>query len=231
MSTASLVVNGVDLLLTALNNARRKAEQGHDWDCTEVTASGSAVLGVGDWKTGMTLYPSGGSISLKQPTTFYIVTTTGDLLPLVHKSKRLGASLAKEYLDRGAGELRSRYNGDYMGDSLLSSGTLTSPSSLQVYLAGNGKYTIEPRPTVNYTVVIDGYRWLDDYDNDNDTDWFTQHGAEYLQWQGIIEVNYLTQTFVPQQEGSLPVPVKLADQALMALIAYDNFIVEGGAFS
>jgi hypothetical protein len=230
VDASTLVVGGVDLILVSLNNARRKAELFHDWSCSEVTAYGTATLGVGNWKSNMLLYPSGGAVTLKQPTTFYLTLDNGDLLPLVHQSKKLGVSLAKEYLDRGAGELRSRYNGDYVADSLLSNGVQTSPSSLRIFLHGNGGYTIEPRPTVNNTVVVDGYRWLADYAGNNDTDWFTEHGSEYLQWASIVELNHRVQLFVPQQEGNIAPPVKAADEALTTLVAYDNYQLEHGAF-
>lgn len=227
---STLVVNGVDLILVSLNNARKKAEQFHDWACSEVTAYGTAVLGVGSWKTGMLEQGTDAELTLKQPTTFYLTTDNGDLLPLVHQSKKLGASLAKEYLDRGAGDLRSRYNGDFMWDSRLTGGILSSPSSLRVFLHGNGGYTIEPRPTRNYTMVVDGYKWLSDYTQDSDTDWFTEHGAEYLQWSSIVELNHRVQVFIPQQEGNIAPPNRMMDAALAALVAYDNFQLEHGAF-
>lgn len=230
VDASSLVLNGVDLILVSLNNARRKAEQYHDWACSEVTAYGTAVLGVGNWKSGMLEQGSNDPVTLKQPTTFYLTLTDGNLLPLVHQSKKLGASLAKEYLDRGAGDLRSRYNGDYSYDTRVTQGVLTSPSSLRVFMHGNGGYTIEPRPTVNHTVVVDGYKWFDDYTADSDTDWFTENGSEYLQWACVVELNHRVQAFVPQQEGNLAPPTRAADAALAALVAYDNFQLENGAF-
>lgn len=226
VAQSSLVVNGQDLILASLNNARRKAELVHDWQCEEVTAYGTATAGVGNWKT-MLDTADDSSVNMKKPTNFFI-NENGLLIPLLLNTRKSGVSRAKEYLYRRAGVWGSRYNGDVTELSGFSNGVQTSPGLPRVFTFGNGKYRLEPVPTSNtVTIQVDGHRWLPDYTDDTDEDFFTTEGAEYMQWAAIVELNMRTQTFIPQQEGNLAPPEKAKEQSLAALVAHDVYASEG----
>lgn len=79
------------------------------------------------------------------------------------------------------------------------------------------------------TATLSCVQWLPDYVLTTDTDFFTQFGPEYLQWQGIIEGNKLLKTFVQRREGNLDETnlQSESDFALQALIAWDNNIRDG----
>jgi hypothetical protein len=55
--------------------------------------------------------------------------------------------------------------------------------------------------------------------------WLTK-GASYLLWGGLIEVNHLVKEFVFRQEGNLPPPEKLRDDALEVFKQWDQFKFE-----
>jgi hypothetical protein len=55
--------------------------------------------------------------------------------------------------------------------------------------------------------------------------WLTK-GAQYLMWGGIVEVNHLAKEFVFRQEGNLPPPEKLRDEALENFRQWDSFRYE-----
>jgi hypothetical protein len=61
--------------------------------------------------------------------------------------------------------------------------------------------------------------------NDTSDIWLTK-GSQYLLWGGIVEVNHLCKEFVFRQEGNLPPPEKLRDNALENFRQWDAFRYE-----
>ena len=61
--------------------------------------------------------------------------------------------------------------------------------------------------------------------NDTSDIWLTK-GSQYLLWAGIVEVNHLCKEFVFRQEGNLPPPEKLAEEALETFRQWDAFKYE-----
>ena len=55
--------------------------------------------------------------------------------------------------------------------------------------------------------------------------WLTK-GAQYLLWAGMVEVNHLCKEFVFRQEGNLPPPEKMAEEALEVFRQWDTFRFE-----
>lgn len=221
------LVKGVDLLLMALNNARKAAERLHDWDCQRVTVASVATGGTGVWQNAV-LYGTETAVRLKTPETFYL--QQGDaLLPIHHMSRLHGANKARERISRRLMDGEERYARSLDLNVIHNyAGNLRLPN---VALLHGPNYTIEPIPESPANVVVDGYRWLDDYTDDTDfEDFFTQDGHDYLMWAGIVECNYLVQAFIPQTEGNLSPPEKARDRALEGLIEHDNFIQETGRF-
>lgn len=81
---------------------------------------------------------------------------------------------------------------------------------------------------------LDISRWLPDYTeadkNTPDFDFFLTHGADYLMWSSIVEVNHLVQTFVPRQEGTPAPPVKFRDEAFMSIMIDAAYEIDGGRY-
>lgn len=72
-------------------------------------------------------------------------------------------------------------------------------------------------------------RWLPDYVNASDTDFFTQYAPDFLIWQAIKEINDYFKVYVARTEGNIKEDFVQgqADAALQALIAWDNAIATG----
>ena len=222
---ADTVKNGVDLCLFAMNNAKKYAERLHDWECEKVVASGTAVDGVGTWATGMLV--DSVAVRLKQPQTFYLANDDGSAIPLYHHSKKHGAVWAKERIAARGFDRTFRYQGDISYSNSLVSTTGQNDYRYEVFVQGNG-YTIAPEITGSQAMLVDGHKWLDDYVNDTDEDFFTEHGSDYLLYSSIVELNLIFQVYIPQTEGNLSPPDRARDDALAGLIEHDNFIVESG---
>jgi hypothetical protein len=58
------------------------------------------------------------------------------------------------------------------------------------------------------------------------TDVWLRHGAQYLLWAAIVQINHLCKEFVFRQEGNLPPPEKLAEAALENFRQWDSFKYE-----
>lgn len=226
VAPSDLVINGVDLILRSLNNARKNAERLRDWNCEEVTVYGTAVAGVGEWMRTMQNVEDDEIVRLKQPETFYVVEGGYDV-PLYHHSKKFGAVLGKEYnRDRRVGN-NARYADDEGVGLRLFQGTSRAEAMYEVFMRGP-KYELMPNPTVDKMVKVDGHMWLPDYVNDEDTDFFVEDGYDFLMWSGVVQCNMHTRTFVFRQEGNLNPPEKARDEAFATLVEHDNFIVEVG---
>lgn len=72
-------------------------------------------------------------------------------------------------------------------------------------------------------VEISGYRWLKDYNDDSDTDFLLEDGFDFMQWQTILELNYIVQIYITRNEGSLPPPEKARNEAWNSLMVNDSF--------
>jgi hypothetical protein len=58
------------------------------------------------------------------------------------------------------------------------------------------------------------------------TDIWLRHGAQYLLWAAIVQINHMCKEFVFRQEGNLPPPEKLAESALENFRQWDSFRYE-----
>lgn len=223
VSVEDFVINGVDLGLIALNSAKKSAERFHDWNCEYVLGDTTVSGGQGSW---LNVDVNSTSVKLKQPETFYL-KVDGNYIPLYHHSKKHGAVQAKERLRGLQMDQEYRWSGDvtYVSSRFQTNGRVYD--RYEVYVQ-NTNFTVEPTPSEDITISIDGYQWLDDYTSDSDEDFFTEHGQDYLMWAVIVDINYRVQAFVPQQEGNLSPPDRMRDDALASLKEYDAFIVENG---
>lgn len=223
-SYADFTQNGVNLLRLACNNARKFAERMHDWEFTrqEVQVTTSAT-GLGNLSSAVLASDGVTSVSVKQPESFYL-NNNGTLVPLRHSNKKLGALKARELISKRTLDTSERYLAD---DTPLFTSGAVFPNPYHVYIQGT-KFQLEPRPTEAKLVNIDVFEWMDEYTADADTDWFVQHGADYLMYAAIVEVNFFNNTFTGNQEGNQDPPTRMRDDALQTLIEQDNFFIENG---
>lgn len=221
--------NNVNLLRLACNNARKHAERMHDWEFTKVEAQvTTSATGAADISTGVVLASDGTTpVTLKQPETFYLYQD-GIAVPLRHASKSMGARWAKERASKRTVDVGARYLDDndisHVGNSYTSD-NIYAP--YEIFMQGSN-IQLHPVPSAAKTILIDGFKWMDDYTDDNDTDYFVERGSDYLMYAGIVEVNYLNHVFADNQEGNFGPPVRMRDDALASLIEQDNFYMHNG---
>lgn len=89
--------------------------------------------------------------------------------------------------------------------------TTTSDSPAGVY-TGHSTYTGTPTAVVT--------------DTDTTSDIWTTKGAQYLQWQALVELNHRFKYFVSRTEGNLPPPTALAQAGLQAFVDWDVYKYE-----
>lgn len=72
-------------------------------------------------------------------------------------------------------------------------------------------------------------RWMADYVNDADSDFFSQFAPDFLMWRALVEINNYFKVDVKRTEGNVDEQFiqGQADAALQALIAWDNAIATG----
>lgn len=211
----------VDLLLVALNNARKTAERVHDF--ATCLKGGYYTVGAtgANWATGITWWDAG-TQKVKKVKNWFLRGSDGvaggefgndTILRATDKDTKVKAQASLDYsgmanLERYPGTLASNRSDPLLG---------------QTYVILNGqRVLLHPTPTSDQILTVDACFWWPNWTSSNDDDWFTQNGEEFLMWQGIVEANRLASQFVGNVEGNLPPPTKDADRALEQLIATDE---------
>ena len=217
---ANILAKSDSLSLIALNNARKALERVHDFLCAEdraqvtVTSTGSDLSGALKWVPGGI---AAGAISVKTIKGAWLPDDQGNpsLAVNVLSSSRMWTELNEQRTSLD-GRVEARFPRDSTFDPTLDCSYLHTV---------NDRLYLQPMPSdgSEQDVLLDVVKWMDAYTLDTDTDWFTDHGSDYLMWAGIVEVNYLFQTFVPRQEGSLSSPEKHRDRTMQQLIALDSY--------
>lgn len=83
--------------------------------------------------------------------------------------------------------------------------------------------------TFPVTTKLSIVRWMPDYVNDTDSDFFSQYAPDFLMWRALVEINNYFKVDVKRTEGNVDEEFiqGQADAALQALIAWDNAIATG----
>jgi hypothetical protein len=212
---SELLKEGLDLVTLAMNNARKRAELKHDWTFAEVYAyvttdsTGNASL------SSALLVSDDSAVNLRQVQQYYLYNSTqAKDIPLLHRPKRSFAIKATELNESTA---RTDFDTRYPGDTPTGGTEVTRPEIAEL----GDDIEVMPNPTAAVTIRMDAFKWMADYDEVTDTDFFITHGFNYMLFAGLVELNKLTKTFVPQEEGNLPEPKRERDEELDTLIAHD----------
>lgn len=222
----------VDLLLVALNNARRHAEREHDFAACLKGGYYSVGSSGANWTTGITWWDAG-TQKVRKVKNWYLRGSDGiaggeygndTVLRATDKDTLVKAQASLYYSSPGS---LDRYPG-----TLAATATdWNDPLLGQNYVILNGpKVSYHPAPTSTQILPVDACFWWPDWTASTDDDWFTEYGSEFLMYQGIIEVNKLLSVFVGNVEGNLPPPIKDAERALEQLIATDEDSTDASQF-
>lgn len=107
--------------------------------------------------------------------------------------------------------------------------TVTGIIGTAVTLSGNANVTITT--TTRVTFINEPYSTLSAAEQVREayTDWFIEAAHEFLLWSVVVDLNYRFKTFVPRQDGNLSPPEKLRDQAMEAVLLWDDWSMQGAA--
>jgi hypothetical protein len=201
--TGKFIQNDVDLLLMAINNARRIAERLHDFKYSEDPVSLSISSSGGDIS----------SLSIKRVQRVLLPIAGGDYIPIEFMTN-----------DEWLGRLRRQTGRTAYTPSQTLTQYGVSASNPVCYQQGQ-KLFLAPASqfTLPITVQLDAIKFQPDYTADTDTDFFVQYAPEYLQWKAIVEGNKYWKEFVSlRQEGNVEEPTQFADEALQSLLTWDQ---------
>ena len=133
----------------------------------------------------------------------WIVDNDGNDIPLRFETKRRTADRLLEHQERRVSD--------------------TGYWEFATLIAVGQRFFLYPANDEDFDVRIDCSIWNPEYTDDEDSDFFLEHGFEYMMWACVVEVNRLIQAFVPRSEGSLPPPIRERDEAAQALIEFDIY--------
>lgn len=231
-------INGVDLLLGAINNAFKFADQFHDWHAQECVASITVDWQNGGDLTSATLVTDGETtmnpVSIKTidnayySSIFPYVFQVPALIPVEINTKKCTANWIKERIRK-----RPRFNWVYRYPS--DAVTMVARRTVMAYLQGNTFYFDPPFgppqfPTGSMLATLDVQakfpKWLA-ADVVADTDhWMFQEANEFLMYKALVELNMLNNMFVVRAEGFNPPPDKQWQTALNNLVLWDDMQYE-----
>lgn len=223
--------NQADMLLLALNNARKTAEKAFDFSICRKRGYFSYVGTAVDWRSPT--WFSGDGTARKVKTWYQRVS--GDQTDGAYGGvDRILRALTQEQV----AQLHARE--DYLVTPMIPSQRYASDSiptfgfdpllgQKYVVLEGFNAF-LSQTGTESMLLIADTFIWHPDWTGDTDDDWWTSNGVDFLINQAMVEANRLTQTFVGNVDGNLPPPVKEAQQALAALIKLDTDSTEGSIF-
>jgi hypothetical protein len=211
-----------DLIYLALNNARKAAEKARDFSICRKRGYFSITTNA-NW-TAPTWFDAS-SVTARKVKNWYVrVTGTGASGEFGGIDRAVKAvtldQLSLLYRRNDYSVAPMTANQRYASDVDTSFGL--DPLLGQTYIVIDGqRCQMYPVPTSAQVIVIDAYFWYPDWTVGTTDDWWTQHGAEYLLYKGMVEANRLNQMFAGNVEGNLPPPVREAQTALEELIKLD----------
>jgi hypothetical protein len=217
-ATDLVIVNR--LVLSALNKARKWAERENDFALAMVHGSVTVSPTTGGSLASVAV--SGvGNVAMKSLVNVFLESPTGsgNLYPLTRRPRRVYVGMVQKSNQL----MEARLPDDWPTEAPSTVATV----NMEVHTFG-GSIFLEPSPTVSVTLVLDGYRWMDDYTDDADTDFFTEHGHDFLLWHAVVSVNHKLEVFAQRQEGTLSPPTAARDEAWESLLKWDSFMHEEG---
>lgn len=220
--SGDLTVNTIDLALVALNQVRQKAELENDFEFSRRLLSVSVSSATGGSLESTVLFGTNTAASVKTVLDCGLVDSQGNLRPVEWTT--VGDSLDRLRQDNMSFNI-ARYATDSLQGGAI--------GQQRFVFSGSNVY-IFPKPTTvtTYTLAVEAYTFTPDWasgdliaEDTANAPWTTR-GVQYLQWATIVHINNLFKQFVFRQEGNLPPPEKLAQEALQALIDWDMFKFE-----
>lgn len=83
-------------------------------------------------------------------------------------------------------------------------------------------------PATARTVKVEGYRWMANYVDNNDSDFFLTYVPDVIIWKAVLDCNFITQIFVPRQDGNVGAPKDMLAEAWDSAMDWDAHQHQGG---
>lgn len=214
---ADFVMNGTDLLLIALNNARRIFEKIWDFKYCET----EALLTI-------SASPSGGVLSAATDlsSVAILVKRVQDvLLPIAVGYVPVEFTQSDNYLSR----LRAQVGRQIYSATATPEEVGISETNALATLQGQTIF-LTPESMFSFPVSarLSIVRFMPDYTADGDHDFFVDIAPEALKWYAVVELNRLVKQFsVMPSEGDVTEPMDLAQMAFEGLVRWDMSLSKG----
>ena len=221
--TDELIVNSVDLGLSALNQIRMDAELNNDFEFTRtlVTVNVDGVVG-GSLDTAVD-YVTGLPVRVKRIADVGLFDTVGNLRAVEWTTVAQGLDVQR---------MESLWAGiRYPTDGQAEAGVF----GYRRFVFSGRRVFFFPIPQDNVPITfklgLEVYSFTPDWltsdlgSGESFTPW-TTYGHQYLQWGTTLQLNNLFKAFVPRQEGNLAPPDKLMADGLDSLKSWDTLMFE-----
>jgi hypothetical protein len=211
-SLSSLVVNGVDLLGSAVNMARKNIERKRDFELAKT----SAKIAV----------PLGEAVDLS--TAVHPVSLTAVDIKTVLAAQLASSGAPIGYMSRDAHQRRLSRQLARVGLLEMDSGLTAVVGSISLVRHGNRVYLSPGDPTAygvtggSIDVLLDVVAWMDEYAEDDDTDFLLTYCVDYM----MLETFRYLQLFV-KEDARLHVSDQQYANAWHAVVAWDSNLVVG----
>ena len=211
-SLASLVVNGVDLLGSAVNMARKNIERKRDFELAKATAKLTVTLGE--------------SVSLSEA----VDATTDEAIDIktVLRVQLASSGAPIGYISRDAHQRRLSRQLEKVTMSEINAGLTATVGSLSLVRHGDQVY-LSPADATAYDIngdevelYLDVVKWLDDYVEDDDEDFLLTYCVDYM----LLETFRYLQLFI-KEDSRLQVSDQQYANAWHAVVAWDSNLVVG----
>ncbi len=213
-----LSVNGVDLILDAINTAQQGAFQQYDFERAKASVTIPVSSDRGAHLGNATLYsppaesPPVVLVTIKKIVNAWLQASNGTLTPLRFTTQRNEFAL-RSLIAPVQPILDTTWPGPY----LVQVGT-------QLYLYNNNG-TVLTNPQ---TVLADCILMLPEYVNNSSTDFMLVFGDDFLFWSALVQLNYYTKEYVERTEGSLPSPKDMVKASWQNLLDWDAQLTSVG---
>jgi len=225
---ADLVVNGVDLILAAINESHEFMQQQYDFKYAEVSVDALVSIANGVPISPLYLHGTTTYVTVKKVLRAFVADGFGGVRPIKYVSRDFVIS-----------DVRQRWDGVPMSWARVIRDMPNYPTFYEIYLCQIGQILhvyptsrvimpVDPMP-----IYLDVIRYFPDYDSDDqdNVDFYLQFGATFMKYDSICRLNPRVKEFVPRQEGNVAPPTDERDKAWVDLLAWDANLVTTGDVS
>lgn len=218
---AAFVYGEIDYLARAVNMARKSSERRRDFEMSRTQAQLSVSLTTGAALSGAVLTSNGTTaVSIKTILKGWVPDVNGNLyypIRVISRTKyvaMVGRALANHDFERAPA------TDNYL--EFVPSSPFLVREAESVFLAP-ASTTAYGNPTA-VVVKMDVIKWLDDYVDDTDTDYFLEHCEEYM----LLKTASLLQPFV-KEDIRMPLLVAQLNESWKTVVSWDSQLIGAGS--